>query len=104
MVLPVLVLLTTALCWLLAVGLAQVRAVDAARETARLAARGDPDAEAIAAGAGIAPDGSRIALARADGRVRVTVTGSVGMPGGVLDGLLPGATVRAEAVGAEEDP
>lgn len=104
MVLPVLVLLTTALCWLLAVGLAQVRAVDAARETARLAARGDPDAAAVAAGAAIAPDGSRIALTRADGQVRVTVTGAVGLPGGALDGLLPGARVQAEAVGAEEDP
>ncbi len=39
--LPVLVLVTAALAWLVALGVAQVRVVDAARETARAIARGE---------------------------------------------------------------
>ena len=41
LVLPLLVAVTLGLVWLLAVGAAQVRTVDAARETARAVARGD---------------------------------------------------------------
>ncbi|MFI2708388.1 TadE family type IV pilus minor pilin, partial [Nocardioides sp. CER28] len=40
MVLPALVAVTIGLVWLLSVGAAQVRTVDAARETARALARG----------------------------------------------------------------
>ena len=39
--LPLLVAVTIGLVWLLSVGAAQVRTVDAARETARAVARGD---------------------------------------------------------------
>ena len=48
--LPVLVAFTLGLVWLVAVAAAQVRVVDAARETARVAARGESDATAAAAG------------------------------------------------------
>ena len=41
MALPLLVAVTVGLVWLLAVGAAQLRVVDAARETARAVARGD---------------------------------------------------------------
>ena len=41
---PVLVSLTIGLVWLLTIGVAQVRMVDAARETARAGARGDTEA------------------------------------------------------------
>ena len=44
MVLPVLVALTAALAWVVTLGIAQVRLVDAAREAARLAARDEPAA------------------------------------------------------------
>ena len=44
MVLPLLVAVAIGLVWLLSVGAAQVRAVDAARETARALARGDGEA------------------------------------------------------------
>lgn len=101
LVLPLLVSVTIGLVWLLAVGAAQVRAVDAARETARAVARGDDVAEAVARGSAVAPPGSRVTVERAGGEVRVVVTGEVAVPGGVL-GHLPAPTVRAEAVALDE--
>jgi hypothetical protein len=71
----------------------QVRCVDAAREAARLAARGD-DGSASDAAQGIAPDGAAVELRR-DGRfviARVTTKSP----------LLPGITIAAEAVAATE--
>jgi hypothetical protein len=67
----------------------QVRCIDAAREAARLAARGDD-----AAARSIAPAGAVLHLRR-DGEVvvaRVTATAA----------LLPGLTIAAEAVSAVE--
>jgi hypothetical protein len=71
----------------------QVRCVDAAREAARLAARGDHGSAADAA-QGIAPDGAAVQL-RSDGELvvaRVTAKSP----------LLPGVTIAAEAVAATE--
>ncbi len=101
MVLPLLVAVTLGLVWLLTVGTAQVRAVDAARETARAVARGDDQAAAVARGLRVAPDGSRIQVARGDGEVRVTVTGRVEGPGGLFAGM-PSPELHAEAVAADE--
>jgi hypothetical protein len=72
---------------------AQVRCIDAAREAARLAARGD-DADAAKAARDNAPSGAYLDL-RNDGRVVVaTVT--------TQSRLLPGITIRADAVAAIE--
>ena len=78
LVLPVLVAVTVGLVWLLAVGAAQVRTVDAARETARAVARGDDEGAAIARGRQVAPPGSTVTVSRGGGEVRVTVTGRGG--------------------------
>ena len=95
MVLPLLVAVALGLVWLLAVGAAQVRTVDAARETARALARGDDEATAVARGLAVAPDGSRIAVSRGGGEVRVTVTGRVEGPGGLFADLpSPSCTPR----------
>lgn len=102
MVLPLLVAVTAVLVWLLAVGAAQVRTVDAARETARALARGDAHADAVARGLEVAPPGSRVTVARGGGEVRVTVTGRLTGPGGLL-GDLPGARLEAHAVAADEE-
>ena len=59
---PLLLSLTIGLVWLLSVGAAQVRMVDAAREAARATARGDPVPEAEARGEQIAPPGSTVAV------------------------------------------
>jgi Flp pilus assembly protein TadG len=99
--LPLLVAVTVGLVWLLAVGAAQVRTVDAARETARAVARGDDEADALDLGRRVAPDGSTVSVERDGTQVRVTVSGEVGGPGGLFDHL-PAAPVRAEAVAAVE--
>ena len=71
----------------------QVRCVDAAREAARLAARGD-DSSATNAARGIAPDGAAVQLRRDGEFVVAMVTAK--------SPLLPGVTVAAQAVAAVE--
>ena len=100
--LPMLVAVTVGLVWLLAVGAAQVRTVDAARETARALARGDEEGAAVARGAQVAPSGSTVTVSRGAGEVRVTVVGEVTGPGGLF-GRLPTPRVRAEAVAVDEE-
>lgn len=99
---PLLVALTAGLVWMLAVGAAQVRVVDASREAARAVARGDDEAEARAVALRIAPPGGRVDITVADGRVEVTTTARVTGPGGLLADL-PGVTVRADAVALVEE-
>lgn len=72
---------------------AQVRCVDAAREAARLAARGD-DGAAVAAARTVAPAGAVVEVRHDGGYVRATVR----MP----STLLPGINLGAEAVAALE--
>ncbi len=72
---------------------AQVRCVDAAREAARLMARG-ADADARSAALRVAPSGADIAIRSEDDRVIAVVT--VGVP------LLPMLTLHAEAVAVRE--
>lgn len=99
--LPLLLAVTAALAWLLSVGAAQVRTVDAARETARAVARGDDVEAAIALGRRVAPDGVTIAVVEGDDRVTVRASGHVSGPGGLWE-FLPGVDVEAEAVAAVE--
>ncbi|MDN5744324.1 MAG: pilus assembly protein [Nocardioidaceae bacterium] len=101
--LPMLLAVTAGLAWLLAVGVAQVRTVDAARETARALARGDDRSAAVAVGQRVAPAGVRISISRSDGRIVVHAQGRMGGPGGLF-AALPGAHLDAEAVALEEEP
>jgi hypothetical protein len=103
MVLPLLVAVTVGLVWLLAVAAAQVRTVDAARETARALARGDDESASVARGLAVAPPGSRVVVSRGGGEVTVTVSGSVRGPGGLL-ARLPSPRLSATAVAADEGP
>ena len=100
---PLLVALTAGLVWMLAVGAAQVRVIDASREAARAVARGDDVAAAEAVALRIAPDPSRVSIAVGDSQVVVTTSARVTGPGGLL-GSLPGVTVSAEAVALVEEP
>jgi hypothetical protein len=68
-----------------------IRCVDAAREVARLAARGDGSADAAGA---LVPDGATVQIRRDGDFVVATVTARTA--------LLPGVTVSAEAVAASE--
>jgi hypothetical protein len=71
----------------------QVRCVDAAREAARLAARGDDRAAAEMART-VGPAGAGLEVRRGDGRVAARVVARAP--------LLPGITITAEAVAAIE--
>lgn len=72
---------------------AQVRCIDAAREAARLAARGD-DGAAVDTARRTGPDGASVEVRRDGGRIVARVR--------VRAPLLPGVTVGAEAVAAPE--
>jgi Flp pilus assembly protein TadG len=101
--LPLLLAVTVGLVWLLAVGTAQVRVVDGAREAARALARGDPEPAAFARAEEVAGSGSRVAASYGGGEVTVTVSRELRGPGGLFD-VWPGATLRATAVAAAESP
>ncbi len=99
--LPVLVLFALGLAWLVTLGATQVRALDAARETARAAARGDDAPSSVALGARVATPGSRIVVRRDGETIEVTVDSPVRGPGGIF-GFLPTYRVTARAVAARE--
>lgn len=103
MAIPLLLAVTVGLVWLLSVAAAQVRVVDAARETARGVARGDDVGASVAAGTRVAPEGGAVTVATSGGEVRATASARVDGPGGLF-GFLPAVTVRAEAVALAEEP
>ena len=99
--LPVLVMFTLAMAWLVCVGITQVRAIDAAREVARAAARSESAGRAVSLGRQVAPAGSQISVQRGHGTVVATVRSPVRAPGGLLGGLA-GIRVIGRAVAAQE--
>ena len=101
-VIPVLVLVAALLAWMVAFGVTQVRAVDAARETARALARGDDPGSSRALGQRVAPSGATFSFSHDGNTVLVTVRAEVPGPGGLFGPVL-GHRVRAEAV-AELEP
>ena len=101
MMMPLLVLTTVALVWLLSLGAAQIRVVDAAREVARAVARDEPRDTALALGRRIAPPGAAIRIRSGDGHVVVAVAAEVRGPGGLFR-FVHGVSVDAEAVAATE--
>ncbi len=94
-VLPVLLLVLAAVVAAVLVVGAQVRCVDAAREGARAAARGEDAAAVRALVARIAPDGAAVTVAVAGGEVRVTVSADVAPLGPVELGVDVAATAVA---------
>ena len=101
--LPLLVAVAVGLVWLLAVGAAQVRVVDAAREGARALARGDAERAAFARVSEVAGPDSRATATYGEGRVTVTVERTMSGPGGLFDAW-PAVGLHAEAVAATEPP
>lgn len=100
-VLPTLVLVIAAALAMVSVVLAQVRCVDAAREAARAAARGEPAAVIRTAAVRAAPPGASVDVGAAGEDVRVTVSAQAGRVGG----LVPAFHVSASAVALREpDP
>lgn len=97
---PLLLAVTIGLVWLLAAASAQIRVVDAAREAARIAARGDGGAAARDAALRIAPDGATLRLRSSGEHVEATARARVSGPGGVLG--FAAITVEATAIALQE--
>jgi Flp pilus assembly protein TadG len=104
MAIPLLVAVTLGLVWLLSLGTAQVRMVDATREAARAIARGDSVEEAISRAQPVAPEGSTLSVSAEEGG-QVVVTGTAEVDGvGGLFAFLPSVELSARAVAAAEEP
>lgn len=97
--LPALVLLTAVLIWGLVTAAAQIRCVDAARVGARAAARGDPDALALARR--VAPANASVQASEDGSTVRVLVEAPCPGPGRLASVL--SVRLSAVAVAARED-
>ncbi|GAC1327232.1 MAG: hypothetical protein NVSMB13_13310 [Mycobacteriales bacterium] len=100
-VLPALVLLLCGCLWAIGCVSAQLRCVDAAREGARAAARGESAAQVSAVTLAAAPAGAVVSVVRQGARVRVAVSAAV-RPLGGLASRLPPITVAASAGAAVE--
>ncbi len=102
-VIPLLVAVTLILVWIVSLGVAQIRLVDAAREAARMTARGDSESEAVSMAERIAPDGAEVEIETADGvtRVRVDLTVHTDLPlvGDIGSVDLHGAAASASETG-----
>ena len=101
-VLPFLVLVTLALAWLISIGIAQVRCLDAAREAARVMARGDGSRVAVQVATEVAPAGAHVEMDETDAVVDVQVTVRLTPPVPLLGQFLT-VPVGATATAALED-
>ncbi len=101
MALPLIAVFALSMAWLVTIGITEVRALDAARETARAAARSDGAGQATSLGRRVAADGSRISVQRSGGAVVARVSSPVNGPAGLF-GRWASFRVSAEAVAAEE--
>lgn len=78
-VLPFVVLMAVVLTWVVTLGVAQMRLADAAREAARVVARGETVAAGRAAARTIAP-GATVRIRERDGRAEVRVRRRASLP------------------------
>lgn len=101
LVLPLLVVVAMALAWMVSFGVTAVRVQDAAREAARVVARGDSVATGTSYAHRVAPSGSSVSISAGDDSVVVDVTATVHAPGGILD-FVPAVPVHGRAVAAAE--
>jgi len=91
------------LLWIVSLGFTQVQLVDAAREAARLVARGEPVAAASDVARRHAPPGATVTVSERGGLITVRVSARSQLPVPVLRHV--GArTLQASAVSADEGP
>jgi len=91
------------LLWIVSLGFTQVQLVDAAREAARLVARGEPVGTASDIARRHAPPGATVTVSERAGLVTVQVSARSRLPVPVLRHV--GArTLQASAVSADERP
>lgn len=100
-VLPLLGLMAFGLTWVISLAVVEARAQDAAREAARVVARGESTAAGVAEAERVATAGAGVTVHRGSDEVVVEVTAPVRGPGGMLR-VLPSLRIRAQAVAALE--
>lgn len=100
--LPLVLAVTVAMVWLLAVASAQIQISDAAREAARSVARGDDESSARSVAQRVAPD-AHLAIEVEGGQVVVTASATVEGPEGLFD-FMPGVTITSRSVALMERP
>jgi hypothetical protein len=76
-----LVIVAVAMCFVVAVGIAQVRCVDASRDVARALARGESESRSVELGLRTAPAGATVHTSRTGDTVSVEVRATVTGPG-----------------------
>lgn len=99
--LPALAVVLAGLLWVLAAVVGQVRCLDAAREAARLAGRGDSTAAASSVARRLAPPGATVSIARHGGQVVATVRARQA-PFGGWAARLGSMSLRASATATDE--
>lgn len=102
-VLPIMAAFALALVWLVSLGIAQIQAVDAARDAAREVARGGDVDAARSAALRTAPRSAVVVVEHAAGDTTVRVSFPVEAPGWLLVPM-PSARVDASATVATEEP
>jgi TadE-like protein len=80
MVLPLIAAFCLVMLWMLTLGIAQIRAVDAARDAARALARGEDRGAAVSAATRSAPAGARVSFTESAGTVTASVSAHVSAP------------------------
>jgi hypothetical protein len=99
MTLPGVILLAIALLAMGQAAIGEMRCSDAARAGARVAARGESDADAAAEASRLAPPGARITVSHKGSRVVVSVSSPLRTPTPSWAGLTLQATATADAEG-----
>jgi len=98
---PLAVVVAVLLLWTASLGYTQVSLTDAAREAARMVARGDAVAEAERVARDQAPEGSEVVITQRDGVVEVVVSVRSTLPGTWFDDPI-GRDLSSTAVAALE--
>lgn len=102
LVLPLVAGFGVVVAWLVSLGIAQVRTVDAARDAARALARGDDERQAVAIAQRTAPEGAEISFTESESSVTVSVTFRAKPPGWLLMPM-PEVSIGSESTVELED-
>jgi TRAP-type uncharacterized transport system fused permease subunit len=84
LVLPLIAAFCLVMLWMLTLGIAQIRAVDAARDAARALARGQGHAAVVSSAMRSAPEGARVSFTESAGTVTASVSARISPPSWVL--------------------
>jgi Flp pilus assembly protein TadG len=103
LVMPLIAAFCLVMLWMLTLGIAQIRAVDAARDAARALARGEDREAAVSSAVRSAPAGARVSFSESDGTVTANVAARISPPSWLLVPLPPVDVESRSTVEVERD-